>query len=45
MDQTGKSRTTIHRRVTELVEAGVLEPRGKGRACRYHHKLKIRKTS
>jgi DNA-binding IclR family transcriptional regulator len=38
MNLTGKGRTTIHRRLTELVEAGALERRGKGRASRYHQK-------
>jgi len=36
MDMTGQSRTTVHRRLKELVEAGVLKRRGEGRASRYH---------
>lgn len=36
MDLTGQSRTTVHRRLVELVDAGVLERRGEGRASRYH---------
>lgn len=36
MEMTGQRRTTVHRRLVELLEAGVLERRGKGRASRYH---------
>jgi len=36
MDLTGQSRTTVHRRLVELVDAGLLERRGEGRASRYH---------
>jgi len=36
MDLTGQSRTTVHRRLVEMVEAGFLERRGAGRASRYH---------
>lgn len=36
MDMTGQSRTTVHRRLVELVEEGLLERRGEGRASRYH---------
>jgi DNA-binding IclR family transcriptional regulator len=35
MDLTGQSRTTVHRRLVEMVEAGFLERRGAGRASRY----------
>lgn len=36
MNLTGQSRTTVHRRLVELVETGLLERRGAGRASRYH---------
>jgi Fic family protein len=36
MDLTDQSRTTAHRRLVELVERGILERRGEGKASRYH---------
>jgi Fic family protein len=36
MALTGQSRTTVHRRLKQLVETRALERRGEGRASRYH---------
>lgn len=36
MDLTDQSRTTVHRRLKQLVETRALERRGEGRASRYH---------